>query len=156
MHGINRLSGRLQGGPEEGLEMRLLGLLGDDADFGLMEADFLDPVAEVVLLEAQPAVGVELAGLLEPVGPKVQDQQAPARFEDAIGLGERFPGVLSVVQGLAQEHQIDATVLEGDFFDVAQYIVYVPKFFFISEFPSKFYHFGGIIDAMDEFGLAGE
>jgi hypothetical protein len=46
-------------------------LLRDDADLGVHEADLLDPVVQVVFLEAQPTVGIELARFLKTVGPEV-------------------------------------------------------------------------------------
>ena len=41
-----------------------------------------------------------------------------------------------MVEGLAEEGEVNAPVLKGDFFDIPEDIVYVLKFFFISKFPS--------------------
>ena len=107
-----------QAGRQDGLETRLLGFLGHHAHLGLGETGFLDPVVEFVLLEAEPAVGVQLPGLFKAVGTQVEDDQAAARPEDAEGLGEGLAGVLGVVQGLAQQGEVDAPVRQGDLLDV--------------------------------------
>jgi len=136
--------------------MGLLDLLRDDPNFGVAKACFLNPVVQVVFLKAQPAVGVELACLLKTVGPEVQNEQAPTWFQDTEGLRKGFPWIFRMVEGLAEEGEVDTSVLQGDFFDIPKDVVNILKFFFISKFPSEFDHFWGVVYAMDEFGLPGQ
>ncbi len=116
--------------------MGLLDLLRDDPHFGVRKACFLDPVVQVIFLKAQPAVGVELARLLKTVSPEVQNEQPPARLQDTEGLRKGFTWIFRMVEGLAEEGEVDTSVLQRDFFDISKDVVHILKFFFISKFPS--------------------
>ena len=75
---------------------------------------------EGALLEAEPAVGVELAGLLEIVGLEVEDDELAAGFEDAASLVDGALRVFGVVEGLAEGGEVDGAFAERDGLDVAE------------------------------------
>ncbi len=88
--------------------MRIFLFAGDDVDFDGVEAGIVEELAEVHLGEAEPEIGVELARLLEAMGKEVDDGDASAGLEDAMGGGYRLGRADRVMKGLAEEGDIDA------------------------------------------------
>jgi hypothetical protein len=69
--------------------------------------------------EAEPLVGVEFAGFFEAVLDQVEDDDAAAGDEDAVGFADGAVGVQGVVQGLREEDEVDGGVVDGQLFHVA-------------------------------------
>ena len=153
---VNNSDPRTQAGRQDGLEPWLLRFLGHHTDLGLDETSFLNPIMEFVLLEAEPAVGVQLPGLFKAVGAQVEHDQTSARLEDAEGLGKGLAGVLGVVQGLAQQGEVDAPVRQGDFLDITEDVGEVAQLFLLGQGPADLDHARRAVHAVDAFGLAGE
>jgi len=65
---------------------------------------------KLVFLKAQPAVGVKLACFLESMGTEVENEKAATWLQDTEGFRQGLAGVFGMVQGLAEEGQVDAAV----------------------------------------------
>lgn len=99
--------------------MGLLGFFGDGGDFDVFETGGFEPAVELVLGEAEPVVSVEFVGLFEGVFLEVEDDEATSWLEDAEGFANGAVRMDGVVEGLAEEGEVDVGVSKGDFFDVA-------------------------------------
>ena len=82
--------------------MRLAGFLGHGGDLDLREARFFQEAMQGAFLEAEPDVGVELAGLLEGVLVEIEHENLTAGAQDPVGFIDRALRMLGVVQGLEQ------------------------------------------------------
>ena len=89
---------------------------GRGADVG--EAGGGDEAGERAILEPEPAIVQAIADPVLVVRAKVEDQDAAARRDDAVRLGERPRRRLGVVQGLREEHDVDAGVGERQLLDL--------------------------------------
>ena len=88
--------------------MRGLVFPGHDLHIDVGEAGLLEQPVQLGLAETEPGIGVELAGLLELMGKEVQDGDASASLEETMGGGEGALGVVRMMEGLAEESEIDA------------------------------------------------
>ncbi len=131
-------------------------LAGDDLDIDDGEAGGLKHAVEAGLGEAEPCICVELAGLLELMGEEVEDGDATAGLEDAMGGGEGAGGVIGVVKGLAEEGEIDGAGGNGGGLDVAEAILEIGEAVIAGEGGAELNHFFRIIDGDDFFCVAGE
>src|SRR6266545_4800752 len=95
---------------EDGLEVGGFGFAVHDGGFDVAEAGAGEVALEFVPGEAEPEVGVELAGFLEVMAHEVEHGDTAAGFEDAPGFGDGAVGVLGVVEGLAEEGEVDGAV----------------------------------------------
>ena len=64
------------------------------------------------VLEPEPAIVQAIADPVLVVRAKIEDQDGAAGRDDAVRLGERARRVVGVVQGLREEHDVDAGVGE--------------------------------------------
>ena len=85
------------GGDEKSLELRGFRVFIDDCGFNAGEAGALQHGFELGFAEAEPLVGVELAGLFEAMFGEVEDDDAAAGREDAGGFGQGALGMQGVV-----------------------------------------------------------
>ena len=125
-------------------------------DFEGFEAGGLEHAVEVGFGEAEPCVGVHFAGLLELMGEEVEDGDAAAGLEEAMGGGDGAGGVVCVVEGLAEEGEIDGAGGDGRVFDVAEAVFEVGEAVVAGEGGAEFDHFLGVVDGDDLAGVAGE
>ena len=136
--------------------MRGLALMGDDGDVDLDKAGFFEEAVERALFEAEPTVGVELVGFLEGVRLQIEDDELPVGFENAEGLLDGALRVLGVVQGLAEDGEVDAGVGEGHGLDVAEEIAEVFQTVLTGQLCAYFYHTRRVVDTPDLGGATGE
>jgi hypothetical protein len=59
-----------------------LGFAGDHADFDVLKSSALEKLVEIRFAEAEPAIGVKLAGFLHLVLKQVENRDAPAFLQD--------------------------------------------------------------------------
>ena len=107
-------------------------------------------------LEAQPDVGVELAGFFKPVLLQIEDQQLPAWPQDARGLVDCGLGVLRVVEGLREDREIDGLVGQRNRLDVSELVGEVGQAIAGGEVGADLDHARGVVDAPDLLGATGE
>lgn len=77
---------------------------------------------ELDFAEAEPVIGVELAGALEAVAKKIEDNEAAAFAENAMGAGNGALGMDGVMQRLAENREIDSPFRDRRLLDVAEAI----------------------------------
>jgi len=138
------------------LELGGFGLFVDDGGLDVCEAGVLEHGFEVGLGEAKPLVGVEFAGFFEAVLDEVEDDDAAAGLEDAMGFGEGAGGVQGVVEGLRKEGEIDGGRVDGDLFHVAEAVFDVLDAGAESLFAGNFEHVGGGVDCYHAHGTLRE
>ncbi len=120
------------------------------------ETCLLEHLGEFCLGKAQPDIGIKFAGLLEVVAEEIQDGDATARLQDRVGGLEGAQWMASVVQGLAEDGQIDATWVERWVFEVAEAILKIGEAVFLGEFSPVGDHLFGVIDGIDLGSTLGE
>ncbi len=141
---------------EEGFEVGFGGFLGGGGDVEVLEAGFLEEGVEFAFFEAKPDVGVELAGFFESVRLEVEDEDLTAGLQNAVGFGDGFLWVLRVMQGLAEDGEIDGGVGQGDGLDVTEFVGEIGEAVFGGELGADLDHARGIVDTPDARGAAGE
>src|ERR1035441_10154190 len=131
---------------KKGLELWRLGLFVDDGSLHIGEARFFQHGFEFHFAEAQPLVGVELAGLFEAVLGQVEEDNAATGGENAEGLFDGAIGVQGVMERLREEDEVDFSVGDGDFFHVAE--AEVDVFYAMAEclVAADFDHLCGCVD----------
>ena len=144
------------GDGHEGLEVRCGGFAVDDGDLDGGEACVFDEAEEFDFGEAEPDIGVEVAGLFEVVFEEIEDDDAAAWAGDAEGFADGGVGAGGVVEGLAEEGEVDGGVVEGGGFDVAEAVFEIGDPVFCGDAGAVFDHFFGAIDGDDAFGAACE
>ena len=112
-------SARSHADAKESLELGGLGFPVCHDGFDLNESGFFEHGGEIALGKPEPAVGVEFAGLFKIVLQEIEHDQSAAGFKDAEGGVDRTLGVLGVVEGLAEDREVEASVVDGWVFDVA-------------------------------------
>jgi len=137
---------------EEGLEIWGFGFFVDQVGLNVLEAGFLEEAFEFYFAETQPEIGVEFSCLFEAVLDEVEDGNAASGLEDAPGFGDGAAGMDGVVEGLAEEREIDGCVFDRDGFEVASPVFESLDALFLGEFGAVFDHFLGVIDGDDLFG----
>ena len=75
---------------------------------------------EFSLGEAEPDIGLELAGLFELMLEEIENDDASAGFQQGKGSAQGLSGALGVVQRLAEEDEIDTAGLDRRVLDVAE------------------------------------
>ena len=108
------------------------------------------------LLEAEPDVGVELAGFFKGMLGEVENEDLAAGFKDPVGFFDGALRVLGVVEGLAEDGEVHGGVGERDAFDVAEFIGEVGEAVFGGELGADFDHAGGVVDTPDLRGALGK
>lgn len=141
---------------EEGFEEGFGGLAGDGADLDLEEAGLAEEGVEGVFAEAEPDIGVELVGAFESVLLQVEDEELSAGAEDADGFVDGGLRMAGVVKGLAEDGEVDGGIGQGDGLDVAEFVGEVFEAVFRGELGADLDHAGGVVDAPDAGGAAGE
>src|SRR5260221_14450378 len=91
----------------------------DDGDFDALESGIAEKPAYFSLCEAEPNVGVHIAGFLIIVAQQVQNHDSAARLQNPVGLADGLLRVLSVMQRLAEERQIATAGPDGNLFNIA-------------------------------------
>src|ERR1017187_10883265 len=90
------------------LKMWRLLLGGDDADFDFLETGGFEPAVQIAFGKTQPAVAVKFARLVEVVLEQIEQQNLAVRFQQFRRARECRRRVGGVVQGLAQDHEVNA------------------------------------------------
>ena len=129
---------------------------GNDLDVDLVEAGGLEHAVEIGLGEAEPCVGVEVAGLLEVMGEEIEDGDAAAGPQDAMGGGEGAGGIDRVMKGLAEEGEIDGAGGNGWVLDVAEAVLEVCEAVLAGESGAELDHFFRVVDGDDFLCVARE
>jgi len=75
----------------------------DYGDFYVFEAGVTEEAAYFGFGEAEPDVGVHVAGFLIIVAEEVENYYAASRLQNPVGFPYRLLRMLGVVQGLAEE-----------------------------------------------------
>jgi hypothetical protein len=73
--------------------MRALFFSRHDCHFDLFEPGGFEKLMKLDFAEAEPVVGVKLAGALETVAEQIEDHDAAALAQDAVGAGDRALGM---------------------------------------------------------------
>ena len=136
--------------------MGLVFLAGDGGDFHFREAGFFQEGVEGAFLEAEPDVGVELAGFFEGMLVEVEDQDLAAGLQDPERLVDGGLRMLGVVERLAQDREVHGFVGQRDLLDVAVLVGEVGQAVFLRELGADLDHLGGVVDAPDLLGAVGE
>src|SRR2546423_4234159 len=92
----------------------------DDCDFDVLEPGAFEKLMELHFAEAEPVIGVKLAGALKPVAEQIENDDAAAFAQDAMGAGDGALGMDRVVQGLAENGEIDRAFRNRRGFRVTQ------------------------------------
>ena len=144
------------GDGHEGLEVGFVWFAIDDGGVDIDESGFFEHVDEIDFGEAEPDVGVEFACFFELVFEEVEDEDAAVGAEDAACLGEGAFGVDGVVEGLAEDSEVDGGIVEGDVFDIAEAVFEVFDMVIFREAGAEFDHAFGVIDGENVFCFLGE
>lgn len=102
-------------------------LAGDDSDFDRVEPGLFEPPRQVAFGEAEPAVAVELSGHFKAMVTEVEDEDLTFRTEDAVGRDQGAGRGLRVMEGLAEDDDVDALRFDGGGLEVAESELQVPE-----------------------------
>jgi len=138
------------------LEVGGVVLARDDGEFDFFEAGFFEPGLEFKFGEAKPAVAVEFAGLFKVVAEEVENHDLAAGAKDTGGALDSLLGIGGMMEGLAQNDEIDTFGIDGRGFKVAKAEFQVLELVFTGLIGAVFDHALGVIDSNDFFGAAGE
>src|SRR5256714_15400909 len=128
----------------------------DDCDFDVLEPGAFEKLMELHFAEAEPVIGVKLAGALKPVAEQIENDDAAAVAQDAMGAGDGALGMDRVVQCLAENGEIDRAFRNRRVFDVAETIFQIGEAMFLRELRTELDHLWRIIDRDDFAGGLGE
>src|SRR6267154_5383732 len=101
---------------------------------------------ELHFAEAEPMVGVKLARAFEAVAEQIEDDDAAALAQNAVGAGDRAFGMDGVMQRLAENGQIDYALRDRRIFDVAEAIFQIGEAVLLRELRAELDHLGRVID----------
>lgn len=121
----------------------------DDGGFDVAESFRLDHLGEFGFGEAEPGVGVEFAGFVEAVLVEVEDDEGATGFQNAVGIFEGLGWVCGVVECLGEEGEVDRSIVDGDFFDVAEAVFEIWQGVLLGERCAELHHLRGVIDCDD-------
>ena len=107
-------------------------------------------------LEAEPDVRVEFTGFFEGVFVEIENDELTAGAKNAMRLVDRGLWMLSVMQCLTKNREVDRLVGERDGLDIAQPVSEIEETVFLREFGADFHHARGIVDTPDGAGAMGE
>src|SRR6185369_8266838 len=105
---------------QDSLKIGRLLFTSDNGDFDFLEPRSLQPAMQVTLRETEPGVAVELARALKFMLQEVEDHDLSTRAQDLVSSIDRVGRCLGVMQGLAENHEIDALWIDGRGFEVAE------------------------------------
>src|ERR1035437_9112564 len=88
--------------------MRRLFFCGNDADFNLFETGGFEPAVQIAYDEAEQAVAVKFAGLVEVVLEQIEQQNLSVRLQQLRRARQRRRRIFGVMQRLAQNHEVNA------------------------------------------------
>ena len=106
--------------------------------------------------KTEPAVGVEFARFFELVGEKIEDRDATAFLEDAVGRADGALRIGGVMERLAEEREVDTRGGDRWFFDFAKPVLEVFEAVFFCQAGAEFDHLLRIIDGDDLLRAPGE
>jgi tRNA-Thr(GGU) m(6)t(6)A37 methyltransferase TsaA len=92
---------------------------GEMADRGAIEIRIPQPGADLILREAETAVGLGLAQELEGMRREIDDEHPPAGREKPRRLAQGATGIVEIVEDLMHHHEIKTVALERGSVDVA-------------------------------------
>src|SRR2546423_7415718 len=138
------------------LEMRALFLARYHRDLNVLEAGRFEKLMELHFAEAEPVIGVKLAGAFETVVEQIEDHDAAAFAQDAMGARDGALGMDRVVQCLAENREIYRAFRNRRVFDVAETIFQIGEAMFFGELRTELDHLRRIIDCDDFAGGLGE
>ena len=129
--------------------------VGDDG-FDLIKARAFEHAGERAFGKSEPAVAVKFARFFELMLHEIEHDQASATFEHAIGSVDRALRVFGVMEGLAENCEIDRAFAYRWFFEVAEAVLEVGESVFDGELLSVLDHLGREVDGDDFFGALRE
>src|SRR6516225_8111626 len=91
---------------QDSLKMRRLFLAGNDTDFYLLEPGRFKPPMQIALRKTKPAVAIQLVRLFKLMLCQVQNHDLAPRLEQAMRAGNRPGRIRSMVQRLAEDHEV--------------------------------------------------
>src|SRR2546423_8075373 len=128
------------------LEMRALFLARYHRDLNVLEAGRFEKLMELHFAEAEPVIGVKLAGAFETVVEQIEDHDAAAFAQDAMGARDGALGMDGVMQRLAQNREIYRAFRDRWIFDVAEAIFEIGEAVLLGELRAELNHLRRIID----------
>ena len=100
--------------------MRRLFFARNDADFDFLEPGLFQPVMQIALGKTEPAVAVKFAGFVEVVLEQIENQNLSARLQNFVRSSDGVCRNFGVMQGLAQDHQVNAVRLNRRVLQIAE------------------------------------
>src|SRR5687767_5046861 len=92
----------------------------NDGDLDVLETGRFEELMKLHFAEAEPMICVKLAGALETVAEQIENHDATAFTQDAVGTGDGPLGVDCVVQRLAEDGEVYGAFVDRRVFDVAE------------------------------------
>lgn len=126
---------------EEGLKFGLGFFLISDDGFDFGEAGGFQHRGQAAFGEAEPAICVECAGLGELVLEEIEDDDAAAGLENFEGCVDGCLRIFCMMEGLAEDGEVDGFFLDGGGFDIADAEFQVMDAVCGGEFLGVFDHF---------------
>ena len=145
----NLVSRLLYPGGENRLEMRALFLARDDRDLDLLETGGFEKLVQLHFAKAKPVIGVKFAGAFETVAEQIEDHNAATLSQNPMGAEDGALGMDGVMQGLAENGEIDRAPGDGRIFDVSETVLEIGEAVPLGELSSELNHFRRVIHRDD-------
>jgi hypothetical protein len=129
--------------------MRALLFSRHDTYFDLSKAAFFKELMQLHFAKAEPMVCIQFARPFEPMAQKIENHQAAAAFQNPVRRRDGFLRMNGVMQGLAQNCEIDTVFRNRRIFNVAEPVFEVLEAVLFCELRSEFDHLRRIIDGDD-------
>ena len=126
--------------------MRALLLACDDAHLNFAEAVFFQKLMQLHFAKSEPVVRIQFAGPFEAMAQKIEDDQPPPAFQQAMCRRDGTLRMNGVMQRLTQNRQIDTVVCDRRIFDVAKPVFKIFESMLFCQLRPEFNHLGRIID----------
>lgn len=144
------------GNGEDRLKVRALAFPVDHAGLDVHKSGLAEDVQELTLGEAEPDIGIEIAGLLELMLEEIEYDDSSSFAQNFVRRTDGSGGIGGVMQGLTEEGQINRAGADGWVFDVSEAKLEVLEPVGLGQVRPVGDHFGRVIDGYDGFGTLGK
>src|SRR5512133_1804540 len=126
--------------------MRALLFPRDNADLYLPEAAFLEELVQPHFAESEPVIRVKFTRLFESMTQKIENHQAPARFQNPVSSANGALRMNGMVQRLAENCKVDAVFSDGRVLNIAQPVLKILESVFLRQLRPELDHLRRVID----------
>ena len=119
---------------------------GNDADLDIPEAAFLEQLVQLNFTETKPVVRVKFTRFLESMTQEIENHQTASAFQKPVSSVNGPLGMNGVVQGLAEDCEVDAVLRDRRIFNITQPVLKVFEPMLLCQLRSELDHLRRIID----------